>query len=68
MDFVPLGKRKVKCWNPNCPQIYFHANRSDHRYCSAACALPAQRAAKLKWWHENKGAQAKGRENETKSR
>lgn len=52
------------CENKNCPHhFYFIADRVDQKYCSSECALPAQRAAKRKWWraHSPKPAQLKKR-------
>jgi len=42
------------CRNPECPAPYFFARRRDQRYCSAVCAGPAKKAAKLRWWHKHK--------------
>ncbi len=33
---------------------FFIAKRRDAKYCSTACAKPAKREAKLRWWHRNK--------------
>jgi hypothetical protein len=41
-------------FSPRCPQRYFLGRRRDQRYCSEECARPAKKAAKLKWWHENR--------------
>jgi hypothetical protein len=35
-------------------QTYFIANRRDAKFCSAKCAKPAKREAKLRWWRRNK--------------
>jgi hypothetical protein len=43
------------CRNPECPAPHFFPRRRDQRYCSAVCAGPAKRAAKLRWWHKHKG-------------
>ncbi len=43
------------CRNPECANPYFIAGRNDQRYCSPECAHPAKKAAKLKWWRENRG-------------
>lgn len=37
------------CGNPECPAPYFIA-RSSQKFCSEACAGPAQRAQKKAWW------------------
>ncbi len=34
---------------------YFDRQRRDQVYCSKACAAPMRRAAKRKWWNENRG-------------
>lgn len=41
------------CPNPECPAPYFIAIRRSQKYCSDACALPAQREFKRKWWQEH---------------
>lgn len=41
------------CNNPDCPAPYFFARRRTQKYCSDACALPAQREFKRKWWKEH---------------
>lgn len=46
------------CRNPECPARFFVGNRSDRLYCSEECAKPAKRAAKLDWWHKNRGAKS----------
>lgn len=35
-------------------QAYFIAKRRDAKFCSAKCAKPAKREAKLRWWHRNR--------------
>ena len=50
---IAAGLAKV-CKNKKCPAPYFVAKRRDQRYCSAKCAGPAKRAAKLKWWRGNR--------------
>ena len=47
------------CRNPGCINCYFIASRTDQRYCSPECSWPAKKAAKLKWWHEHRGKQAR---------
>jgi len=49
------GDRLRVCRSRDCPARYFVARRRDQRYCSAECAAPAKRAAKLRSWHEHKG-------------
>jgi hypothetical protein len=48
------------CGNPDCPAPYFFATKKGQKYCSEECAGPAQRAAKLKWWNENRAGQPEG--------
>jgi len=48
------------CLNNDCHNRYFIAARKDQKYCSPECAEPARLAAKLKWWHENRGKHKKG--------
>ena len=43
--------RTRHCANPECRhQPYFFAQRRTQKYCSEACAEPAQRRAKRAWW------------------
>ena len=51
-----LGKcadRARYCANPSCVAPYFFARRRNQRYCSDACAAPAQREYKRRWWDEH---------------
>jgi hypothetical protein len=41
------------CLNPECPAPHFIATTRRQKYCSQTCAVPAQRAFKLAWWHEH---------------
>jgi hypothetical protein len=65
-DAMLIFEEKVKalrlCANPDCPAKYFIA-RNDRpvTYCSSKCAGPAKRAAKLKWWNENRRKAAKAK-------
>ena len=36
-----------------CPRPYFIKRKPNQRFCSDACALPAQRAFKRHWWAEH---------------
>jgi len=45
--------RLRRCGNPMCVAPYFFAAKKNQRYCSDACALPAQREAKKAWWSEH---------------
>lgn len=47
------------CRSPECPAPYFFVVRSDQRYCSTACAWPAKKEAKLKWWRKHRGKTAR---------
>jgi hypothetical protein len=42
--------RMRHCPNAGCPAPYFIARRRSQKYCSDACALPAQREFKALWW------------------
>ena len=44
------------CPNPDCVAPYFFSKAKGQEHCSSECAKLAQRAAKLRWWHENKNA------------
>jgi hypothetical protein len=51
-----LGKcadRARYCANPSCVAPYFFARRRSQRYCSDACAVPAQQEYKRRWWDEH---------------
>jgi hypothetical protein len=50
-----FADRLCVCRNPDCPARFFIGTRSDRKYCSDECARPAKRAAKLNWWHKNRG-------------
>lgn len=41
------------CPNPECPAPYFVAGKRSQKYCSKACAAPAQRELKRTWWTEH---------------
>lgn len=51
--FVYLSGRTSRCENRDCHAPYFFARRRSQKYCSDACAVPAQREFKRKWWAEN---------------
>jgi hypothetical protein len=36
-----------------CPTPYFIRKKASQKYCSDACALPAQQAFKRQWWNEH---------------
>ena len=49
-----------RCGNPDCKTMpYFFAERRSQKYCSEPCALPAQKAAKLRWWNKHGEAHRK---------
>ena len=52
---LEFGDRLAYCWNPACAAPFFIGDRIGRKYCSPACAEPANRAAKRKWWNENRG-------------
>jgi len=41
------------CPTLGCPAPYFIAQRRSQKYCSDACAVPAQREFKRAWWREH---------------
>ena len=51
----------LHCANPLCDTPYFLRPAKSKRqdYCSPECADPARKAAKLKWWNENRKGQRK---------
>lgn len=51
-----FGNRLCYCRNPRCPAPWFIGTREDQQYCSTDCAWPAKKAAKLKWWRENRAS------------
>lgn len=61
-----LADRFGFCRNPSCPAPYILASRRDQLYCSNDCAGPAKKAAKLRWWHDNRGKKSKLRKRRRK--
>lgn len=61
-----LADRFGFCRNPSCPAPYILASRRDQLYCSDVCAGPAKKAAKLRWWHDNRGKKSKMRKRRRK--
>ena len=55
-----LADRMRYCPNSTCPAPYFIAKRRSQKYCSDACALPAQREFKRAWWAEH-GSEWRGK-------
>lgn len=49
-----LTDKLRRCPNPTCPAPYFFATKKGQKFCSTACAEPAQRESKRKWWNENR--------------
>jgi hypothetical protein len=49
-----FGDRLSYCQNPECSNPWFISARRDQQYCSNVCAWPAKKAAKRKWWAENR--------------
>jgi hypothetical protein len=50
------------CANSECPAPYFFPDRRGQKYCSEACAAPAQREFKRRWWKESGPSWRKKRE------
>jgi hypothetical protein len=50
---LQIADRMRYCPNPTCPASYFIAQRRSQKYCTDACALPAQRELKRAWWKEH---------------
>lgn len=59
--FLKAADRARHCNNPDCLTPYFFAKRRSQKYCSDACALPAQREFKRRWWAEHGEARRKAR-------
>jgi hypothetical protein len=53
MYLVNMADRARVCQNSDCAAPYFFAARRSQKYCSTACALPAQREFKRRWWAEH---------------
>lgn len=50
-----IADRIRRCPDPSCPARYFLAGRRSQKYCSTACAAPAQRKFKRDWWRKKRG-------------
>lgn len=48
------SRKARRCRNIDCAEPYFFASKKGQEFCCRDCALPAQRAAKRKWWNENR--------------
>jgi len=63
-----MHKARV-CENPDCAsRRYFVSDRKARRFCSDACAKPAQSDYKTKWWQENRERISKHRKNKYRQR
>jgi hypothetical protein len=61
--FMKAADRARHCNNPDCLTPYFFAKRRSQKYCSDACALPAQREFKRRWWAEHGEARRRARKS-----
>jgi hypothetical protein len=52
--FLRKAELTKVCENDACPARYYFASRRSQKYCTDHCAAPAKRAAKLRWWNENR--------------
>jgi hypothetical protein len=48
-----ISDRMRRCANFECPAPYFIARRLTQKYCADACAQPAQKESKRRWWREH---------------
>ena len=51
--------RMLYCQNPMCEKPYFFRTKRGQKFCSPACADPARKESKRRWWAENRGKGAK---------
>ncbi|HWY69575.1 MAG TPA: hypothetical protein VNX88_12975 [Terriglobales bacterium] len=56
--FSKIGDRAKHCGYTDCHTPYFIAEKRWQKFCSEACAGPANREAKRKWWSENRGKES----------
>jgi hypothetical protein len=49
-----VGDKAKHCGHEDCPAPYFIAKKRWQKFCSEACAGPANRESKRKWWRENR--------------
>lgn len=49
-----VGNLAKHCQHSECAEPYFIADKRWQKFCSEACAGPANRESKRKWWRENK--------------
>lgn len=59
LEAIHSADRMRICGNPQCPAPYFIASRRSQKFCCDACALPAQREYKRKWWNEHRAKKRK---------
>lgn len=62
------ASRTRKCANSECITPYFFANRRTQKYCCDACAKPAEREAKRRWWRTRGKAWRARRRSRSKKR
>lgn len=65
-----IAERAKHCPNSDCPAPYFIAPKRRYKFCSPACALPAQQRNKRDWWakHGEKWRQDRKRASEKSKR
>ena len=72
--FLRVIHKARQCENPECDaRRFFISDRRTRRFCSDACAKPAQSEYKSKWWEENRdrireARKRKYRENKKRKR
>jgi hypothetical protein len=54
-----VGDRAKYCGHVDCRERYFIADKRSQKFCSEACAGPANRESKRLWWENNRGKGAK---------
>lgn len=65
---IDVSDRMHRCPNSECPAPYFIARRLSQKYCSDACAQPAQKEFKRRWWREHGSDWRSGRTKKRTSR
>lgn len=50
-----IGDLAKHCGHVDCAAPYFIAEKRWQKFCSEACAGPANRESKRKWWHDHRG-------------
>jgi hypothetical protein len=51
--FIRNARTARHCADQDCSAPYFFASRPKQKYCSTACAKPAQKAYKQRWWKKH---------------